>query len=224
VMQFPETLIGTAIAIALLPSLAEYVARQELATFTLTVNRTLQVLLALTIPVAALLAVGIGPLAQAAFGFDPAQTSLLTWAIRAYLLGLLGHTWLEVAVRSFYANQNAVIPLVGALAQIVLYLLLAVTLSQALGVVGLALADTLAFTTQAGVLLWLLNRRYAGVLSMGGTLLRALLAAGVGALAAWGIMAFLPLPLLIRTLLGLVVGGLLVLPFIWREVKVLVRL
>jgi putative peptidoglycan lipid II flippase len=224
VMQLPETLIGTAIAIALLPSLAEYVARQELVTFTFTVNRALQVLMALTVPAAALLAVGIEPLAQAAFGFDPAQTGLLTWAVRAYLLGLLGHTWLEVAVRSFYANQNAVIPLVGAICQIILYLVLAVTLSQVMGVVGLALADTLAFTTQAIILLWLLNRRYNGVLDVGGTLLRTLLAAGVSALAAWGLMAILPLPLIIRTLVGLAAGGLLVLPFIWKEVKVLVRL
>jgi putative peptidoglycan lipid II flippase len=224
VMQFPETLIGTAIAIALLPSLAEYVARQELATFTLKVNRSLQVLLALTVPAAVLLAVGIEPLAQAAFGFDPAQTGLLTWAVRAYLLGLLGHTWLEVAVRSFYANQNAVIPLVGAVAQIILYLILAVTLSNAIGVVGLALADTLAFTTQACVLLWLLNRRYAGVMDVRGTLLRVLLGAGLGGLFTWVLMTFLPLPLLIRTLAALMAGGLLVLPFIWKEVKVLVRL
>jgi putative peptidoglycan lipid II flippase len=224
IMQLPETLIGTAIAIALLPSLAEFVARQQLAVFTFTVNRSLQVLLALTLPAAALLAVGIEPLAQAAFGFEAAQNSLLAWAVRAYLLGLLGHTWLEVAVRSFYANQNARLPLLGALFQIALYLILAWTLSQALGVVGLALADTLAFTAQAFLLLWLLNRRYTGVLDVRDALPRILAGAGLAALLAWGLMTFLPLPLLLRTLGGLAAGSLLALPFIWKEVKILVRL
>ncbi|MFZ6030757.1 MAG: murein biosynthesis integral membrane protein MurJ [Chloroflexota bacterium] len=224
VMQVPETLIGTAIAIAVLPSLAEFVTRGEFAAFTETVNRALRVLLALTLPAAALLAVGIEPLAQAAFGFAAEQTWLLAWTTRVYLLALLGHTWLEVAVRSFYANQNARIPLVGALCQIVLYLTLAVLLSRGMGVVGLALADTLSFTAQALVLLVLLNRRFAGVFAVLGTFWRSLAGAVLGALLSWLLMRFLPLPLLPLTIFALAAGGLLVLPFIWKEVKVLVRL
>ena len=61
--------------------------------------------------------------------------------------------------------------------QILLYLPLALLLSQAIGHTGLALADTLAFTSQALLLLILLNRRQPGILKMNGTLPRSVLSA-----------------------------------------------
>ena len=70
IMQVPETLLGTAIATAMLPTLAEFAARQEWSAFRETVERALRVLIALTIPVAAVLATGIDPLVRAVFGFE----------------------------------------------------------------------------------------------------------------------------------------------------------
>ena len=92
IMQVPETLLGTAIATAMLPTLAEFAARQEWSSFRITVERALRVLIALTIPVAAVLAAGINPLVRAVFGFDSATTTLITWTTRAYLLTLTGYT------------------------------------------------------------------------------------------------------------------------------------
>jgi len=224
VMQVPETLIGTTIAIALLPSLAELIARGDRLQFTQTVNRALRVMLGLTLPAAALLMIGIQPLLDVAFGFPPAQSALLAWATRAFLLGLMGQTWLEVAVRSFYAHQNARIPLLGSVVQIGLYLILATSLSTLWGVVGLALADTLAFTIQALFLLILLQRRFPGVLDMGSTLVRGLLGSLLGGLLAFGLLHFAPLPLLPLTLGALAAGGLVALAFSWGEVKLLLKL
>lgn len=64
IQQMPETLIGTAIAIALLPSLSEYIARGQREEFRDTVNRALRTMLALTLPAAALLGVAIQPLVE----------------------------------------------------------------------------------------------------------------------------------------------------------------
>ena len=114
IQQVPETLIGTAIAIALLPSLAEHLVHGDTEAFRQTVNRALRAMLALTLPVAALLIVGVRPLIEFAFQFKPGETDLAVWATRAFLLGLMGHTWLEVAVRSFYAHGDAVTPLKAA--------------------------------------------------------------------------------------------------------------
>ena len=50
IMQVPETLLGTAIATAMLPTLAELAAREDWHEFRLTVERALRVLIALTIP------------------------------------------------------------------------------------------------------------------------------------------------------------------------------
>lgn len=223
IMQMPETLIGTAIAIALLPSLSEYITRGEKETFRDTVNRALRVMLAFTLPIAVLLAVNIRPLIGIVFNFDPQETEMVVWATRAFLLGLVGHSWLEVGVRSWYAQQNARIPLFGALFQIGLYIPLALLLSWQIGHTGLALADTLAFTSQALLLLGLLNRRFPGSLRVGSTLLRAGLASTGGGLLAY-LMLQLPLPTMPLVLISLITGGLFALPFIWPEIKVMLKM
>lgn len=224
IQQVPETLIGTAIAIALLPSLSEQITRHESEVFRQTINRALRAMLALTLPIAALLAVGARPLIQAAFGFNTAGTDMILWATRAFLLGLMGHAWLEVAVRSFYAQQNARIPLIAASLQAVAFIALAVLLALTIGHVGIALADTFTFTGEALLLLFLLNRRFPGVLGVGNTLLRSCLAAAAGALIVYLLMRILPLPALPLSLGALVIGGLAGLPLIWPEVKMLVKL
>jgi putative peptidoglycan lipid II flippase len=224
IQQVPETLIGTAIAIALLPSLAELFVRGENDAYTQTINRALRAMLALTLPVAALLSVTIRPLVQLAFDFEPAETELVVWATRAFLLGLMGHTWLEVGVRSFYARQNALTPLLAAFLQAVVYILLALSLRRIFGHTGLALADTISFTGQALLLLYLLNRLHPGILRVGDTLLRGGLAAAASGALAWALMHYLPLPAIPAVLAALGLGGLVALPFIWPEVKSLIHL
>jgi putative peptidoglycan lipid II flippase len=223
IMQLPETLIGTAIAIALLPSLAEYVTRGEEQAFRQTINRALRAMLALTLPSAAILAAGMRPLIDLVFNFDPQETEMTVWATRAFLLGLVGHCWLEVGVRSWYARQNARIPLLGAVFLISLYLPLATLLPRAFGHTGLALADTLAFTSQALLLLILLNRRHAGLLQVQGTLLRAALGALVGGALTYAAL-LLPLPTLPLAALAMAAGGLGALPLILPEIKMLIKL
>lgn len=224
IQQVPETLIGTAIAIALLPSLSEYIVRGEDQQFRQTVNRALRAMLALTLPIAAILAVSIRPLIHLAFNFGARETELMVWATRAFLLGLMGHTWLEVAVRSFYAQQNARTPLLAAFLQVIAYVLLAISLSRWVGHVGLALADTFSFSGQALFLLFLLNRRFSGVLRVGNTLARASLAALGSAAMAYALIRYMPLPLLPLSLSALALGGLAALPLIWPEIKLLLKL
>ena len=230
-MQVPETIIGTALGTALLPSLSEQIVRQEQAAFRQVLNRALRVILALTIPVAVLVAIGIPPVVRV-LGFDAAGTSMVVWTARAYLLGLMGHSLLEVSARAFYAQQNARIPLVAAALTAGAFVFLALLLGPRLGAPGIALANSLAFTAEALLLWFLLNRRFPGLLELGGTLLRAGLASLLGGLMVFGIMRFWSASnpsssLLLTTIVALVsigLGGLVALPFVWREVRLLVRL
>jgi len=224
IQQVPETLIGTAIAIALLPSLAEHLVHGDTEAFRQTVNRALRAMMALTLPVAALLIVGVRPLIEFAFQFKPGETDMAVWATRAFLLGLMGHTWLEVAVRSFYAHGDAVTPLKAALVQIVTFLGLAELGRFTIGVAGIALSDTITFTGQALLLLVILNRRFPQALEVRSTLRRTALGALLGMLAAIVLMQVLPLPALFTALVAMAMGGLIALPFIWPEVKSLVKL
>jgi putative peptidoglycan lipid II flippase len=160
---------------------------------------------------------------QVVLGFEPAGTDLVAWATRAYLLGLMGHSLLEVAARSFYAQQDARTPLFAAALNAVAYILFAVLLSRQIGPVGIALANSLAFTGEALLLLYLLDRRHPGILRLGGTFARAVVVSVGGGLLVYGLMS-LPFPVLPLTMGALGLGALAVLPFIWPEVKLLVRL
>ncbi len=222
--QVPETVIGTAIAVAMLPSLAEFINRGQVADFMQTVNRALRVMLALCLPAAALLALTVRPLAQSFFGYDAARLDLLTACTWAFLFGLVGDTWLEVAVRSFYANQNTRTPLLAAFIQTVAFVILSLLLRPLIGLASIPLSAALTFTTQAVVLLALLNRRFPGLLNVGSTALRAIPAALLAGLVAYAAMRLLPLSSLLSALLALAAGGLVSLPLIWREVRMLFRL
>jgi putative peptidoglycan lipid II flippase len=223
IMQVPETLIGTAIAIALLPTLSEQFTRGELANMQETINRAIRSILALTLPAAALLAVALPPLVRRVFGFDEAGTSLVVWATRAYLLGLIGNSLLEVAARAFYAQQDARTPLYAAALNAGAYILFATLLSNSMGITGIALANTLAFTGEALLLLYLLNRRLPGLLRVGSTFGRVLLAS-IAAGAFVLVLLRIPVAELPLTIAALAAGGVLVTPFIWPELKLLVKL
>ncbi|HEX8991904.1 MAG TPA: murein biosynthesis integral membrane protein MurJ [Anaerolineales bacterium] len=222
--QVPETIIGTALAVAILPSLASFITEGKTKDFTSTVNRALKVMLALTLPAAVLLAISVRPLAQSFFGYDSGRLDLVQACTWAFLIGLLGDTWLEVAVRSFYANQNTRTPLVAALIQVVAFVALSFILSPIVGLAGIPLSAALTFTIQAVVLLVMLNRRFPGLLDLGGTGLRAAGSALAAAIVTLGIVAFLPVSSLPKTLIAAAAGGLAAIPLVWKEVRLLLNL
>jgi putative peptidoglycan lipid II flippase len=222
--QVPETIIGSAIAVAILPSLAEFIDRGQISDFTRTVNRALRIMLGLSLPAAALLGLTVRPLAQRFFGYAAAQLDLLTLCTWAFLIGLVGDTWLEVAVRSFYANLNTRTPLVAAALQASSFVVLSVIFAPRIGLAGIPLAAAITFTAQAVVLLSLLNRKFPGLLEMRDTALRALAGAITAGLAVTTFLHYVAPAGLLMTLVSLVIGGLIALPFIWREIRMLMHL
>jgi len=221
-MQVPETLIGTAIGTALLPTISEQFVRHNKGEFSTSLNNALRVILAFTIPIAVLIALAIEPIA-AIFGFDQAGTDLVVWTTRAFLLGLTGHAMLEIAGRGFYAQQDAITPLWASALMAAIFTVLAITFARSVGSIGIALANSLAFSIE-GLLLWfLLNRKYPGVLRVGSTLLRAFVGSAVAGLIVFFLMQIAASSLLLA-LGALALGGLIALPFAWSEVKLLVKL
>ncbi|MEX2162486.1 MAG: murein biosynthesis integral membrane protein MurJ [Anaerolineales bacterium] len=225
IMQVPETLLGTAIAIALLPSISEFFSRAEGEKFTQSVNGAVRAILAFTIPSAFLLAIALPPLVSTAFAsFSPEQVDLVVFVTRLYLAGLAGHALLEIASRSFYAQQNAVIPLYAAALNSLAYIVLAVGLVGVMGAGGIALAGSLAFTAEALLLLWLLARRYSDVLRSRDTLLRVAAGTAIGSALAFALLRWAPLSPVLAALAALVVGVAAALPFIWPELRAFIHL
>lgn len=181
IQQVPETLIGTAIGTAMLPSLSALAARAELVTFQNTLEKAARVLVGLTIPIAAVLAVGLGPVLGPVFDFGESGTAVLLRTTRAFLAGLTGHCLMEIAARGFYARQDARTPLIASGLNLLGYLALSVLLYRPLGPAGLGLTDTICWTAQAAGLLWWMGRRLNNPIRIGFTWVRALAGAGLGA-------------------------------------------
>jgi putative peptidoglycan lipid II flippase len=222
--QVPETIIGSAMAVAILPTLAQFIDRGQMADFTRTINHALRIMLALCLPTAALIALTVRPLAAAFFRFESGRLDLLTVCTWAFLAGLVGDTWLEVAVRSHYANLNTRTPLFAAALQVAAFLVLSPVLSGMIGLPGIPLAAALTFTAQALILLILLNRRFRGVLDFRSTALRAVGGAIAAGLVAALVLRALPSSSALAALGALMGGALIATPFVWREIRLLMNL
>ena len=226
IMQVPETLLGTAIATAMLPTLAEFAARGDWSGFHLAIERALRVLIALTIPVAAILAAGVNPLVRAVFGFDPATSALITWTTRAYLLTLTGFSIQEIAARSFYARKEPLFPLYAVILRFTIFItigILGLTFFRNIGAPIIALAE-IALLVESIVLFSWLSKRTHEPLRVWSAVLKGLVAALVGGVAAYVLAVIVPGSAVLTAMLGMVIGGLVALPLIWSEVKLLVKL
>ena len=217
VMQVPETILGTAIATALLPTLSEFAARGNWGGFRETIERALRVLIALTLPIAAVMAAGIHPLVRAVFGFDESIT---------YLLTLTGYTIHEVAVRAFYARKEPMFPLYAVLLRLVIFIgigLLGVTVFREIGAPVIAFAE-IALLIEAILLFTWLSRRTREPIRVGGSVTRGLAAALVGGATAYSLAWGVPGGAVVTSLLGMSVGGIVALAIVWSDVRLLVRL
>ncbi|MCJ7717975.1 MAG: polysaccharide biosynthesis C-terminal domain-containing protein, partial [Anaerolineales bacterium] len=190
-MQLPESLIGTALGTALLPTLSEQIANDDIGNFRSTLEKTIRVITALTLPIAVVLAINLGPLIQV-LGFTETGTNLVLWTSRAYLVGLVGHSLLEVAARSFYARHDAKTPLIASGLTMAAFAILAIPLSRSLGAPGIGLANSIAYTGEALLLFILLYRKMPFNPRLKKTLLRAIAASIIGA----------GLSILLQTLVG----------------------
>jgi putative peptidoglycan lipid II flippase len=223
-MQVPESLIGTAIGTALLPTISEQAARDDREALASSLNTTIRVILSLTIPAAILLITGIRPIASI-LGFNPEITELIIWITRAYTLGLIAYSITEVTSRAFYAQHNALTPLLTITITAGVFISLGIPLAKGLGGPGIALANSIAFSLQLAIMLWLLNRKFSGFAEVRSTLIKvvpASIGSGVVVTLLYQLTPFETLGLFTGALIAfgiLCFSGLLTLPFIWSEIK-----
>lgn len=226
IMQVPETLLGTAIATALLPSLAEYAAQKDWSKFSGTLEKAMRVMLALAIPAAAVMAAGLRPLLQVAFHFDDAGTNLVVLTSRIYLLTLAGYVMQETLARSFYARQEPLVPLYGVLIRMGIYIsigLVGTTYFRALGAPLIAAAE-LSLLVEAVLMLTWLNQRLATPVRLWQPVGKGLVAAVLSGCLAYGLAVYLPGPGYLTALAGMGVGGALAIVMVWTEARLLFRL
>jgi putative peptidoglycan lipid II flippase len=226
IMQVPETILGTALATALLPTLSELAAKQDWKEFGATVERALNILIVLTLPIAAVMAAGINPLVRAVFGFDESISTLLTWTTRAYLATLTGYVIHEVAVRAFYARKEPMVPFYAVMLRLVIFFgfgVLGLTFFPQVGAPIIALAE-FALLIEALLLLAWLSRRTHEPLKTNSAIFKGLVAAVVGGIVTYLIALYLPGGAIVTALIGMIVGGLIALAIVWSEAKQVIKL
>ena len=173
IMIMPQGIIGQAIGVAAFPTFADLAARQAFGEMRRMVADMLRLIFFLGLPVS--LVLGLLPRPVVALflqrgQFDEQATQLVAWGLIFYAVGLIPLATLEIISRAFYALGDTKTPvLVGALQLVVAGAagyVLSQTLFPALGWLalgGLALGISLANGLEAGVLLWLLRGRMAGL-------------------------------------------------------------
>ncbi len=226
IMQVPETILGTAIATAMLPALSELAARGDWHEFRSTIERALRVLISLTIPIAAVMAGGIHPLVRGVFGFDEATSTLVTWTTRAYLLTLTGFTIHEIAARAFYARKEPMFPLYAVILRLAMFLgigYIGMTFFREIGAPIIAFAE-IALLFEAIILFGWLSKRTHEPIHVEGAVVKGLIAAIVGGVSAYGLAVYLPGGAISTAMIGMVIGGIVALVIVWSEAKQLLKL
>jgi putative peptidoglycan lipid II flippase len=164
--QLPETLFGTAIAIVVFPTMAELFNAGDLEGLKRTAITALRIIWTLTIPSAAGLVLlgrpAIALLLQRG-AFSEESTLLVYRVLVFFSVRVVSEATLEIAARLFFAQHNTRTPMFVALGWLAINVGFAYLLVDELGVGGLALASTIAFTLQSITLLYLNRRRLGGL-------------------------------------------------------------
>lgn len=165
-MQLPETLIGTAIAIVVFPTMAELFNAGKIEELKKLAITALRIIWLLAVP-AALALVMLGRQAITVFfqrgAFTETSTTIVYTVLVFFSVRVISEASLEILARLFYAQHNTKTPMFVAIGWLVVTVTLSFTLVGNLGIGGLALASTAAFTLQS-IALFILNRHKLGAL------------------------------------------------------------
>ena len=164
-MQFPETIIGTALGITIFPTLAERANAGDPDGLRRSAAWALRLVLVLAIPAAMGLLVLGRPMTALLLqrgAFDADTTDRVYWALQFFALGLVAHSGLEVASRLFYAQRDMWTPLWVALAGLAVNFACGWCLLPSLAHGGIALSNSLGAGLQVILLLLIARQRLGG--------------------------------------------------------------
>lgn len=151
-LEFPLGLFGIGIATVILPSLARLHTRDNKQEFSATINWGLKVVSFMGIPALAGLMVLSQPIIMILFmrgEFDETSVVQVSFALYAYLSGLVSFMFIKVLAPGFYAQQDTKTPVKIGIKAMVANMVFNLMLAPFLGYIGLALATTLSGTLNA---------------------------------------------------------------------------
>jgi len=162
IYQFPLSIVGTAMGVVLLPTLARHLrgGREDLALYWQ--NRGIELAMLLTLPAAVALLVISTPVSIALFeggAFDRTASAAVGQVLIAFGAGLPAFILNKVQAPAFFAREDTATPMKFAVFTLVIDLALAVGLFFVLGVVGIAIGTAVAAWINCALLAWTLSAR-----------------------------------------------------------------
>ena len=171
-MLMAQAVIAQSIATAMMPTLTSQYALGKLNDLRISLTATLRSVLFLAVPASAGLILLRKPIIALLYqrgNFDAHSTDLVAWALLWYGVGLVGHSLLEILARAFYAMHDTKTPVLVGVGAMSLNVVLSFVFASFFARVGwmphggLALANSLATTLEAVILLILIGIRLKGV-------------------------------------------------------------
>ena len=220
IFVLPHSVITVSLVTALLPKLSELAHQRDFTELGRQVRQSARVVLALLMPVAALMAVTAPDLTALLFGYGAAGTEAARTTgqvVSVFALGLPAYSLVYVLYRAWYSLEDTKTPFWIALLINVLNLGFALwwfgSVDRTEQIPSLAWAYTLAYSVASLVAFGWLNRRLPGLqpVATAGLALRLLVASAVAAAAAHLLpalgtsMAAMTATLALQWLLGLAV-------------------
>ncbi|HBF32999.1 TPA: murein biosynthesis integral membrane protein MurJ [Candidatus Sumerlaeota bacterium] len=189
IMQAPLGIVGQAISVAIFPTLAALAARGDQEGLRKTFSRGLKTLWFLTIPIACImipLAHDIVAILLQYGKFTGANTDLTAEILVCFSIGLFAFSSQALLNRAFYAVRDTITPVLIGTGSTILFIALNFALRGPFQHRGIALAGSLAAMVHAAWMLFVLRRR-TGIYVEGlvPALIKTLVAAFVGGVAAW---------------------------------------
>ena len=195
--QLPLGVIGAAVGTALLPLLSRQLRSGQALAAHRSMNRAIEVALALSLPAAVGLALAAPPIVAALFergAFDAVATGRTAAALAAYALGIPAFVLVKALAPGFFARGDTATPVVVALFTVAANIALNLVLMGPLAHVGIALGTALAAWVNVLALAWLLAWRGQLVLDRQcrRRAPRLLLASGLMGAALWAAQEAVP--------------------------------
>lgn len=168
-IQFPHGLVGTAISIAILPTLsrqAALFAEGGAQAFKDTLGLGLRLVIVLILPATVGLFVMAHPIIGLLFEhgqFTPADTVVAAQALRYYLIGLPFAALDLLLIYAFYARQDTRTPALIGFGSLLIYLVVTIALLPTFGLFSLMIADSVKHIVHASVSALILYRRLGGM-------------------------------------------------------------
>jgi putative peptidoglycan lipid II flippase len=160
--QLPLALIGSALGVAILPSVSRAIGRNDEAGAGQVQAQAIELGMLLTIPAAIALAVAAGPIALVIFedGRFTAEDASVTAAVLSTLvLGLPAYVLIKILAPGFYARRDVRTPVIVAVGTLLGGVALNFVLVPRLGIVALPLSTAIGAWANALILAVLLHAR-----------------------------------------------------------------